>query len=74
MISIQGRMKLKEDGTFVCQLQPTGFIANTFKETLPGKIYGRWNIEGDRIMLNITGEKNEQLANDFTSSKIEAFR
>jgi len=67
-------MTLKSDGTFVCKLQPTGFLATTFREKTSGTIYGNWTIKGDDIQLQVTGEKNEQVKNRSTSSTITTFK
>jgi len=62
------------DGTFVCQVHPTGFIANTLSQGITGTIRGTWKIYGAIITLRITGEKNERLGNRVASSTIVAFR
>jgi hypothetical protein len=66
-------MSIDGDGTFICQIRPTGFLANTLSQSLPGKISGTWKITGAIINLRITGAKNERLGNRITSSTIVAF-
>jgi len=67
-------MTINGDGTFVCQLYPTGFIANTLSQGVRGTIRGTWNITGALITLKITGEKNELLENGTASSTIVSFK
>jgi hypothetical protein len=67
-------MVLNPDCTFVCHVRSIGFIANTLSQSLPGKIYGRWLITGAKINMEITGEKNEHVENNTTSSLIVAFK
>jgi hypothetical protein len=67
-------MSINGDGTFVCQLHPGGFIANTLSQGVTGTIRGTWNITGAIITLRITGAKNERLENRITSSTIVAFK
>jgi hypothetical protein len=67
-------MSLDGDGTFVCQLHPQGFIANTLSQSVTGTIRGTWKITGAIITLRITGAKNERLGNRITSSTIVAFK
>jgi uncharacterized protein (TIGR03066 family) len=67
-------MSLDRDGTFVCQLQPRGFIANTLSQGVTGTIRGTWKITGATITLRITRAKNERLENRITSSAIVAFK
>ena len=67
-------MSIDADGTFVCQLYPTGFIANTLSQGERGTIRGTWNITGAAITLRITGEKNERLENRIAASTIVAFK
>jgi hypothetical protein len=62
------------DGTFVCKLHPTGFIANTLSQSVTGTIRGTWNITGTTIALMITSADNERLKNRITSSTIVAFK
>jgi hypothetical protein len=66
-------MSLKSDGTFVCQLNQTGFIANMLYPVVPGTVSGTWSITGNVMMLKITGEKNERLVNKTASSVIVSF-
>jgi len=67
-------MSIDGDGTFVCQLHPMGFLANTLSEGVPGMVRGTWKITGAIIALSITGEKNEPLRNKITSSTIVSFK
>ena len=67
-------MSIGADGTFVCQLRPLGFIANTLSQCVPGEISGTWKITGAIIDLRITGAKNERLGNRIASSRIVAFK
>jgi hypothetical protein len=67
-------MSIDDDGTFVCQLHPMGFIANTFHQTVTGTIRGTWKITGAIITLRITDADNEPLRNTITSSTIVAFK
>ena len=67
-------LTLDGDGSFVCQLQPTGFIANTLSQSVTGTIRGTWNITGTTITLRITSAEHERLKNRITSSTIVAFK
>jgi hypothetical protein len=67
-------MSIKGDGTFVCQLQPAGFIGTMLFPKRPGTIQGMWTIAGSKITLNITGEKHERLQNSMASSTIISFK
>jgi hypothetical protein len=67
-------MSINHDSTFVCQVYPTGFIANTFRQNLPGTIRGTWKITGTILTLRITSAKNERLENRIALSTIVAFR
>ena len=67
-------MSIKNDSTFVCQIHPRGFIANTLSQSVTGTIIGTWNITGAIITLRITGAKNERLANRVTLSTIITFK
>ena len=67
-------MSIDGDGTFVCQLHPMGFIANTLSQGITGTIRGTWKINGAIITLRITGEKNERLGNRMASSTIVALK
>ena len=62
------------DGTFVCQIYPMGFLANTLSQSVEGKVSGTWNINGAIIILKITCEKHEHLGDRITSSTIESFK
>ncbi len=63
-------MSIKGDGTFICQLHQTGFIANMLYPVVPGTISGTWSIAGNIVTLMINGAKNERLLNGATSSAI----
>jgi hypothetical protein len=67
-------MSIDRDGTFVCQLYPTGFIANTLSQGVKGTVHGTWIISGAIINLRITGAKNERLENTNAASTIVAFK
>jgi hypothetical protein len=67
-------MSISSDGTFVCKVHSTGFIATTLSQSLPGIISGTWKMTGAVITLSITGAKNERLANRIASSTIESFK
>jgi hypothetical protein len=67
-------MSIDGDGTFVCQLHPRGFIANTLSQGVTGTIRGTWKITGAIITLRITGAENESLRNGVASSTIVAFK
>ena len=67
-------MSINGDGTFVCQVYPTGFIANTLSQGVKGTIRGTWKITGAMITLSITGVKNEHLENRIAASTIVAFK
>jgi uncharacterized protein (TIGR03066 family) len=67
-------MSLDKNGTFVCQLQPTGFISTMIFPTKGGSIRGTWKVTGTAITLDITGEKNERLENNTASSTIVSFK
>ena len=72
--NVKETMSIDGDGTFVCQIRPLGFLANTLSQSRPGKISGTWNITGAIIRLKITGEKHEHLGDWITSSTIESFK
>jgi len=72
--NIKEGMFIKGDGTFVCQLQPMGFISTMLFPKAPGTISGTWKITGATITLNIMGEKNERLQNSMASSTIVTFK
>ena len=71
--NVKETMSINGDGTFVCQIRPLGFLANTLSQSRPGKISGTWNITGPIMTLSITGEKNENIENLTASSTIVAF-
>lgn len=72
--NVKETMSFDSDGTFVCQLHPTGFLANTLSQSVTGTITGTWKIAGAIIILKITGEKNENSVNRIASSTIVAFK
>lgn len=72
--NLRETMQMNRNGTFVCQLHQTGFLANTFSQGMPGEVTGTWNITGVIITLKITGEKHEHLKNRIATSKIESFK
>ncbi len=63
-------MTINRDCTFVCQVHPSGFIANTLSQGETGTVNGTWKISGTIITLKITGEKNERLTNNIAISTI----
>ena len=67
-------ISINSDGTFVCKVHSTGFIATTLSQSLPGTISGTWKITGVVITLSVTSAKNERLANRIASSTIESFK
>ena len=67
-------MSINGDGTFVCQLHPMGFMANTLSQGVAGTIRGTWKITGAIITLKITSAENETLMNRITSSTIVSFK
>jgi hypothetical protein len=67
-------MSINGDGAFVCQLYPTGFIANTLSQGVQGTVRGTWKISGAIITLRITGAKKERLENTIAASTIVAFK
>lgn len=67
-------MTFNDDGTFVCKVFPTGFMANTLSEGVEGTIQGNWSLSSTTITLEITGEKNVHTENRSTSSTIVDFR
>ena len=72
--NLRETMTIDGDGTFVCQIYPLGFLANTLSQSVAGKVSGTWNINGAVITLKITGEKHEHLGDRITSSTIESFK
>lgn len=67
-------MSIDSNGTFVCQLHPTGFIGRTFSPTVTGTVRGTWKITGAIITLRITGAEDKRFGNKITSSAIVTFR
>ena len=67
-------MSMNADGTFVCQLRRSGFLANTLSQSVPGMVRGTWKINGAIITLKITGAEHEALQNKIASSTIMAFK
>jgi hypothetical protein len=67
-------MLLDGDGTFLCKLYPTGFIANTLSQGVTGTIRGTWKITGAMITLRITSSENEHLSDKVVSSTIVSFK
>ena len=67
-------MSINGDGTFVCRVQPMGFLARTLFQKMPRTVYGTWKITGAVITLTITGAENESLRKRITPSKIMAFK
>ena len=71
---LKERMSIDGDGTFVCQMRPTGFIANTLSQGVTGAIRGTWKITGPIITLRITGAESERVRNRIVSTTIVAFK
>jgi hypothetical protein len=71
---VKETMSIDRDGTFVCQLHPMGFIANTLSQGVTGTIRGTWKITGAIITLKITDAKRERLENRIAASTIVAFK
>lgn len=71
---LKERIAINGDGTFVCQLRPAGFIANTLSQGVTGTVQGTWTIAGAMITLSVTRTENETLKNTIAVSTIEAFR
>jgi len=71
---IKETMSMDADGTFVCQLYPTGFIANTLSQGVRGTVRGTWEINAATITLKITGAKKERLENTTAASTIVSFK
>jgi hypothetical protein len=67
-------MSIAGDGTFVCQVHPMGFMANTLSQSVTGTIRGTWNITGAIITLRIAGAKDERLGNRIAASRIVGFK
>jgi hypothetical protein len=44
-------MSINDEGTFVCQVHPMGFIANTLPQSGTGTISGTWKVTGAIITL-----------------------
>ena len=72
--NVKETMSIDGDGTFVCQIRPLGFLANTLSQSVTGAIRGTWKITGAIITLRITDAKNELLENRVASSTIVAFK
>ena len=70
---VKETMSIDGDGTFICQLHPMGFIANTLSQSVTGTIRGTWKITGTIITLRITGAESERLRNKTASSTIVTF-
>ena len=67
-------MSIEGNGTFVCQLHPTGFIANTISQGVTGTVHGTWRITGAIITMRIKDVENETLKNRISASTIVAFK
>lgn len=68
------QLTIDRDGTFVCQLHRTGFLANTLSEGVTGTIRGTWHVTGTTITLTVTSAQHERLMNVIASSTIVAFK
>jgi hypothetical protein len=71
--NLRESMIISGDGTFVCHLQRTGFIAEMLYPAGPGTVSGTWSIAGRVMTLTISGAQHEHLANRISSSVIVAF-
>jgi hypothetical protein len=71
--NLRESMVIKGDGTFVCHLQKTGFIAQMLYPAPPGTVSGTWSIVGAVLTLTISAAKHERLENRKSSSVIVAF-
>jgi hypothetical protein len=67
-------MSIDADGTFVCQLYPTGFIANTLSQGVKGTVRGTWEITAAMVTLKIADAKKERLENRMAATTIVAFK
>jgi len=65
---------LNRDSTFVCEVYPMGFLANTLSDGERGSVNGKWKITGATITLKITGAKNEHVKNKVALSTIISFK
>jgi hypothetical protein len=72
--NVRESMVISGDGTFVCDLQKTGFIAEMLYPAAPGTVKGTWSIVGSVMTLTISGAQHEHLANRMSLSEIVAFR
>jgi hypothetical protein len=72
-----GNMKesitFNDDGNFIAQLRPQGFISNTLSQGVTGTVRGTWAINGKTITLKITSAQDERVKNSVTSSTILVF-
>jgi hypothetical protein len=67
-------MLINGDGSFVCQLYPGGFIANTLSQGMLGKVSGTWNIIGAILTLKVASAERAIVPSRMTSSTIVAFK
>jgi hypothetical protein len=72
--NLRESMVINGDGTFVCHLRKTGFIAEMLYPAPPGTVSGTWSIVGAVLTLTISATKSERLENRKASSMIVAFR
>jgi hypothetical protein len=66
-------LSFKDDGNFVAQVRPAGFISNTLSQGTTGTIRGTWRIAGKVITMKITSADNENVRNKETSSTVVTF-
>ena len=67
-------MTIDADGTFVCQLHPRGFIAETLSQSETTTIRGTWGISGAVLTLTMTNTGNEPLKNIATLNTIVSLK
>ena len=48
------------DGTFICKLHPTGFIATTLSQGMMRPIGRTWNNAGSAVQLSITSAESDR--------------
>ena len=66
-------LSFKDDGNFVAQVRPAGFISKTLSQGTTGTIRGTWRIAGKVITMKITSADNENVRNKETSSTVVTF-
>ncbi len=66
-------ISFKKDNSFRMQMHSGGFIGNTISQGVYGTASGTWNIEGKKLMLNISKADNESLFNKSRKYDILSF-